>query len=112
MLEASANARSRLSVKRGRVRVRGTPRKVLSGSPIRTIRSRLGLTQAEFAELIGVSRRTLENWEQGRREPTGPTRAFLLLVDADPDVVSSSNWRRRLGAARSRTRGGGRRRRQ
>ena len=34
--------------------------------------------------MIGVSKRTLENWEQGRRQPTGPAKALLRILDADP----------------------------
>jgi len=43
------------------------------------------MTQNKFAALIGVSQRTLENWEQGRRYPTGPARALLQIVEADPE---------------------------
>ena len=48
------------------------------------VRAKLRLTQAEFAQHCGVSLATLRNWEQRRRRPTGPSRALLLLVDADP----------------------------
>lgn len=48
------------------------------------IRQKTGLTQSQFAALIGVSQRTLENWEQGRRRPTGPAKVLLRIVDADP----------------------------
>jgi putative transcriptional regulator len=48
------------------------------------VRAKLGLTQAEFARLCGVSVATLRNWEQGRRRPAGPSRALLFLVDAEP----------------------------
>ena len=51
---------------------------------VRDIREKTGLSQTHFATLIGVSKRTLENWEQGRRHPTGPARALLRIVDADP----------------------------
>jgi putative transcriptional regulator len=51
---------------------------------VRAIRERTGLTQESFALLIGVSKRTLENWEQARRTPTGPARALLRIVAADP----------------------------
>ena len=50
-------------------------------------RSRSGLSQADFAEAIGVSKRTLENWEQGRAEPTGPAKVLLKLVSRYPDTV-------------------------
>jgi putative transcriptional regulator len=48
------------------------------------IRKKAGLTQSQFAALIGVSQRTLENWEQGRRRPTGPANVLLRIFDADP----------------------------
>jgi putative transcriptional regulator len=51
---------------------------------VKDIREKTGLSQNRFATLIGVSKRTLENWEQGRRHPTGPARALLRIVDADP----------------------------
>jgi putative transcriptional regulator len=43
-----------------------------------------------FAYLIGVSKRTLENWEQGRRRPAGPARALLKIVAAAPEVALKS----------------------
>ena len=52
---------------------------------VRAIRVKIGMTQNKFAALIGVSQRTLENWEQGRRHPTGPARALLKIVEADPE---------------------------
>lgn len=52
---------------------------------VREIREKTGLSQARFAMLIGVSKRTLENWEQGRRYPTGPARALLRILDTDTD---------------------------
>lgn len=50
-------------------------------------RSNSGLSQAEFAAALGVSKRTLENWEQGRAEPTGPAKVLLNLVAKYPDTV-------------------------
>ena len=54
---------------------------------VKSIRDKIGLSQTRFAGLIGVSKRTLENWEQGRRNPTGPARSLLRLVDTDPDYM-------------------------
>lgn len=51
---------------------------------VKAIRAKTGLTQTRFADVLGVSKRTLENWEQGRRQPTGPARALLKILDADP----------------------------
>ncbi len=50
-------------------------------------RGRVGLSQAEFAGLLGVSKRTLQEWEQGRREPTGAAKALLRVVYAHPEVL-------------------------
>ncbi len=54
---------------------------------VKVIRERTGLSQSRFARIIGVSKRTLENWEQGRRRPTGPARALLKIVESDPDAA-------------------------
>lgn len=54
---------------------------------VKAIREKIGLSQTRFAGLIGVSKRTLENWEQGRRYPTGPARALLRLLDKDPEYA-------------------------
>ncbi|WP_043317326.1 NadS family protein [Microbulbifer sp. HZ11] len=51
---------------------------------VKRIRENIGLSQNQFALLIGVSKRTLENWEQGRRHPTGPAKALLRILEADP----------------------------
>ena len=54
---------------------------------VHRIRRRLGLSQPEFALLIGVSVATLRNWEQGRRRPVGPARALLRIAATHPDAV-------------------------
>lgn len=54
---------------------------------VKSIRDKVGLSQTRFAGLIGVSKRTLENWEQGRRHPTGPARALLRILDKDPQYA-------------------------
>ena len=53
---------------------RGTVGRVINLPPIAEIRGRTGLSQSEFARLLGVSVRTLQEWEQGRRIPSGPAR--------------------------------------
>jgi len=50
-------------------------------------RRRLQLTQDEFSTLLGVSRRTIENWEQGRRTPTGAARVLIALAGEHPRIV-------------------------
>ena len=49
-------------------------------------RSRTGLSQPKFAELLGVSVRTLQEWEQGRRSPSGAARSLLHIAAIRPDV--------------------------
>src|SRR5450432_777786 len=51
---------------------------------VRAIRERTSLSQSEFAQLIGVSVKTLQNWEQDRRKPTGPAAALLSVIAHDP----------------------------
>lgn len=51
---------------------------------VKAIRESMGYSQARFARTFGVSKRTVENWEQGRRRPTGAARTLLRLVEADP----------------------------
>lgn len=60
---------------------------------VKQIREKTGLSQAHFALLIGVSKRTLENWEQGRRHPTGPAKALLRVLDADPEHTIQTLYR-------------------
>ena len=54
---------------------------------IKAIRKRLQVSQSKFAMMIGVSKGTLQNWEQGRREPDGPARALLQVADKNPKAV-------------------------
>ncbi|WP_313711193.1 NadS family protein [Pseudomonas sp.] len=54
---------------------------------VRSIRKSTGLSQVRFAEMIDVQVATLRNWEQGRREPTGPAKALLRAIRNDPDHV-------------------------
>lgn len=53
----------------------------------KVIREATKLTQGEFAKLIGVPIKTLQNWEQHRTRPTGPARALLRAVARDPETV-------------------------
>jgi putative transcriptional regulator len=54
-------------------------------------RAGTGLSQAQFAKLIGVSLRTLQEWEQGRKRPSGPASVLLRIVARDPQVVATLN---------------------
>jgi putative transcriptional regulator len=50
-------------------------------------RARTGLSQQDFASLLGVSARTLQDWEQGRREPTGAARTLLRVAVSHPKIL-------------------------
>lgn len=56
-------------------------RTTLTDLNVKALRERTGLTQADFSQMIGVSIRTLQNWEQGRREPECPAKASLRVVE-------------------------------
>jgi DNA-binding transcriptional regulator YiaG len=57
---------------------------------VKAVREKIGLTQGEFARLMRVSVKTLQNWEQRRRNPTGPAAALLKIVSAAPEVAIKS----------------------
>ena len=52
---------------------------------VKAIREAANVSQSEFARLIGINLRTLQNWEQRRSRPTGPARALLKIVASDPE---------------------------
>jgi putative transcriptional regulator len=54
---------------------------------VRRIRKKVGLSQADFASYFGVKKRTVQEWEQGRRVPSSTSRCFLLVVDREPAAV-------------------------
>lgn len=54
---------------------------------IREIRQKLGVSQAIFAEMLGVSASTVRAWEQGKREPEGPARRVIQLAESHPEVL-------------------------
>lgn len=56
-------------------------------SAVAAARVQIGLSQSEFAGLLGVSLRTLQDWEQGRREPTGAARTLLKVAVSHPEVL-------------------------
>jgi len=55
-------------------------------SPAKIIRKRLKLSQSVFASLMGVSPRTIQDWEQGRRTPQGPARSLLRIAEQNPEI--------------------------
>jgi putative transcriptional regulator len=50
-------------------------------------RGKTGLTQIEFAEVLNISPRTLQEWEQGRRKPSGPAKALIEIAFRHPEVI-------------------------
>jgi putative transcriptional regulator len=54
------------------------------------IRKKLGLSQELFAMRFGFSVKNIRNWEQGARQPEGPARAYLLVIDRKPDAVQEA----------------------
>lgn len=54
---------------------------------VKAIREKTGLSQARFSIVMGVSVRTLQNWEQGHRTPQGPAASLLRIVDKDPEAA-------------------------
>ena len=68
------------------------------------LRAHFGLSQAKFAKLLGISVDTLQNWEQGRRQPDGPALVLLRVAAAHPEVLlsvtgrSEKGWKRRSAA--------------
>ena len=56
---------------------------------VRTIREAANISQSQFAKLIGVNLRTLQNWEQQRTQPTGPARALLKIVASNPKAIEA-----------------------
>ena len=66
---------------------RGDVGRVVSVPPVAAIRERTGLSQAKFAVLLGVSVRTLQEWEQGRRAPSGAARTLLMVAAKNPEAL-------------------------
>ena len=66
---------------------RGEVGRVVNVPSVTAIRERTGLSQAQFATLLGVSVRTLQEWEQGRRAPSGAARTLLLVAARNPQAL-------------------------
>jgi putative transcriptional regulator len=66
-------------MKAGRVRV--------VSSPVIEARAKTGLSQSQFAALLGVSVRTLQGWEQGRKQPSGAARTLLAIASTNPKAL-------------------------
>lgn len=76
--EAKAIARGEVAASR---------RLTVEAPDVKAVREQIGLSQSEFAGLMRVSIKTLQNWEQNRRTPTGPAAALLKIVGAAPEAA-------------------------
>jgi len=81
--EAIAYADGKANKKTFRVHV---PEKI----DVKAIRAGLDMTQENFASRFGFSVNTLRHWEQGSRQPEGPTRAYLLVIEREPKAVQKA----------------------
>ena len=61
--------------------------RVMNLPSVASIREKTGLSQERFATLLGVSVRTLQDWEQGRRAPSGAARTLLLIAERNPKAL-------------------------
>ena len=76
-----------LEVKAFKAGKRSLRTRILSNpAPTQVIRTKLNVSQATFAGMMGVSLRTIQDWEQGRREPSGPAKALLRIAEQKPEV--------------------------
>lgn len=66
---------------------RGEHGRVTNIPSVASVRDRTGLSQLRFAQLLGVSVRTLQEWEQGRRAPSGAARTLLLIAQKNPRAL-------------------------
>lgn len=80
------SAREALAYARGEADI-GFVAHVPDGIDVKAVRERTGLSQPKFAQRIGVPVGTLRNWEQRRREPEGPARVLLALLEKRPNIV-------------------------
>lgn len=66
---------------------RGEHGRIITVPSVASVREKTGLPQSRFAELLGVSVRTLQEWEQGRRAPSGAARTLLLIAARNPRAL-------------------------
>jgi len=78
-------------IREGLEAVRDNPdalvRHELTPPDVRAIRDSFGMSQSQMATFLDVSAKTLQNWEQGRRGPTGPAQTLLRVMEREPEAV-------------------------
>ena len=92
MLRSAQQARDWVQGKPGRVRVTYVPAPQVD---VRRLRARMGLSQTQFAARFGFSLDSIQNWEQGHRQPEGPARTLLVVIAKNPKAVEealASSW--------------------
>ena len=62
-------------------------RSMVAMRPVAAAREKVGLSQAQFAKLLGISVRTLQEWEQGRRRPSGAAETLIRVAERHPEVL-------------------------
>ena len=72
---------------RGEIKLSETVYHVPPETDVRALRAKLGLSQSDFAALFGFNVRSLQDWEQGRRRPEIPIRAYLAVIQRNPEAV-------------------------
>lgn len=72
---------------RGEIKLSETVYQIPPETDVRALRETLGLSQSDFAALFGFNVRSLQDWEQGRRRPEIPIRAYLAVIQRDPKAV-------------------------
>jgi len=88
--EAVRISRGELKGRRHKIIIR--PVSNFDKEEIKTLRGKLNLTQINFAQLLGVSKKTIEAWENGKNTPTGPARRIIELLEENPNFVTYSFW--------------------
>lgn len=84
--ELLESVKEAVAIKRGRLKPARKFR-IEAGSDVASLRTKLGLSQAKFAALLSISEDTLQNWEQGRRKPTGPAKVLLRVAALHPEAL-------------------------
>ncbi|MGP8246315.1 MAG: helix-turn-helix domain-containing protein [Bryobacteraceae bacterium] len=87
LLRSAQQARDWVNGKPARVRVTYVPAPRVD---VRKLRARMGLSQTQFAARFGFSLDSIQNWEQGHRQPEGPARTLLVVIAKNPKAVEAA----------------------
>lgn len=83
-----ASAQEALAIAKGKVAPARTFTYEIEVPDVQAIRKKTGLSQVEFAKKLKISFKTLQNWEQGRRKPTGTAIVLMNLINKDPNILN------------------------